>query len=285
MRKFLYAVLGAVVGLTGLALAVPASAAGGPVIVAFGDSLTASGDYIQNLNQQFGTNIINAGVGGNNTVDGKARFQKDVLSKNPDTVIICFGMNDSAKDMQKYVEIESFRNNLRYFIAALKERGVNVILVTPNYIEESQYYTRHNAEVFAPYGGAAAFVDMYCQAVREVAEEQKVWLADVRKECDAYADRCKLLTDGVHCTPLGYSLYSKAIGEQLLDVYRGDVNFDGEVDSLDYLLLKRYILGNSDIPQRHLPFADADRDNTIDSADYLLIKRHILGNYNLHQGK
>lgn len=286
MRKIFTAVLRTILCLAGLTLAVlPASAESKPVIVAFGDSLTAEGEYIKNLNKQFGVNIINAGVGGNNTVDGKARFQQDVLSKNPDTVIICFGMNDSAKDMSKYVEIEAFKNNLRYFVTTLKNRGVNVILVAPNYIEESQYYSRHNAEVFAPYGGAAAFVDGYCQAVREVAEEQKVWLADVRKECDAYADRSKLLRDGVHCTALGYSLYSKAIGEQLVNIYRGDVNFDGEVDSLDYLLLKKHILGNADIPPQNLLFADADKDGVIDSTDYLLVKRHILGNYDLHNEK
>jgi lysophospholipase L1-like esterase len=286
LKKIFSVFLSGIFCFTGLSwAAIPVSANDKPVIIAFGDSLTAEGVYIKNLNNQFGINIINAGVGGNNTVEGKARFQKDVLSKNPDTVIICFGMNDSAKDMAKYVEIEAFKNNLRYFIKTLKDRGVNVILANSTYIEESEYYTRHNKTVFEPYGGAAAFVDLYCQAVREVAAEQKVPLADVRKACDAYTDRTKITTDGVHCTQLGYSLYSKLIGEKLVDIYRGDIDFDGTIDSLDYLLLKKYILGNADIPSQHRVFADVDKDNTIDSLDYLLIKRHILGNYNIQEGK
>lgn len=264
---------------------IPVEAKSDPVIIAFGDSLTEAGDYIKNLNNQFGINIINAGVGGNNTNDAKARFQKDVLSKNPDTVIICFGMNDSARDMAKYVEIETFKNNLRYFITTLKDRKVNVILVTCNYIEESAYYTRHKQSVFEPYGGAAAFVDSYCQAVREVAAEQDVMLADVRKECDAYANRKLITTDGVHCTALGYSLYSKAIGEKLADTYRGDVNFDGKVNAIDYLHLKKYLLGNADIPEKHKVFADSNKDNKINPIDYLLLKRHLLGYYNLQKGK
>ena len=286
MKKIFSAFLSAVFCITGLSVfGLPVSATGGPVIIAFGDSLTAAGVYIKNLNNQFGTNIINAGVGGNNTVEGKARFQKDVLSKNPDTVIICFGMNDSAKDMAKYVEIEAFKDNLRYFITTLKDRGVHVILANSNYIEESKYYTRHDKTVFEPYGGAAAFVDLYCQAVREVAAEQKVPLADVRKACDAYTDRNRITTDGVHCTDFGYSLYSKAIGEKLADIYRGDVNLDGKVDSIDYLLLKKYLLKNADISAQHRVFADANKDNKLDAIDYMLIKRHILRNYNIQEGK
>jgi lysophospholipase L1-like esterase len=122
MKKVFSAFLAGMLCFTGLTVAgFAVSAKSDPLIIAFGDSLTAAGEYIKNLNNQFGINIINAGVGGNNTVDGKARFQRDVLSKNPDTVIICFGMNDSARDMAKYVEMEAFKNNLRYFITTLRK--------------------------------------------------------------------------------------------------------------------------------------------------------------------
>ena len=43
--------------------------------------------------------IINAGIGGHNTENARARLQKDVLSKNPDVVIIQFGINDAAIDV------------------------------------------------------------------------------------------------------------------------------------------------------------------------------------------
>jgi lysophospholipase L1-like esterase len=286
MKKIFSALLSVVFCFTGMAMVcVPVSAQSGPVIIAFGDSLTAAGVFVKNLNNQYGMNIINAGVGGNNTNDGRARFQNDVLSKNPNVVIICFGMNDSALDMAKHVEIETFKDNLRYFITTLKDKGVTVILSNSNYIEETKYYTRHDKTVFEPYGGAAAYVDLYCQAVRDVAAEQKVYFTDVRKACDAYADRNLITTDGVHCTELGYSLYSNLMGKCLTNIYLGDANFDGQVDSIDYLFIKKHILGNADIPQTHRSFADANGDSSIDSIDYLLVKRHILGTYNLQDGK
>lgn len=257
------------------------AASSSPVIVAFGDSLTAAGVWVNNINSKYGLNIINKGVGGNNTKDGIARFNNDVLSLNPDVVIICFGMNDSAKDMAKYVPIETFKDNLRNFITTLKARDCEVILATSNYIEESLYYTRHDKNVFASVGGAAAFVDTYCQAVREIAQEQNVRLADVRKACDSYPNKMSVVTDGVHCTQLGYSLYSDLIGKQLVNTFLGDINLDGRINSADFLLVKRHFLGTYTIPSNRIEFADINKDAKINATDFLLIKRHFLGTYDI----
>lgn len=286
MKRSFSIILSLVLCFTGMSFSASAvsAAENTPVVVAFGDSLTAAGVFVNTLKTKFGFNIINAGVGGNNTNDAKLRFNSDVLSKNPDIVIICFGMNDSALDMAKYVEMETFKNNLRYFITTLKDRGVKIILCNSSYIEESKYYTRHDKTVFEPYGGAAAFVDSYCQAVRELAIEQEVYFADVRAACDAYTNRLSIVTDGVHCTTLGYSLYSKLIGEQLTSIYLGDVNLDGEINGTDYLMIKRNFMGTYEIPETRFSFADVNGDSEISANDYVMIKRHFLGTYNIHGG-
>jgi len=283
MKKIFSAFLSISLCLTGMSFAaVDVSASETkPVIIAFGDSLTAAGVWVNNLNIKFGLDIINKGIGGNNTNDAKARFNTDVLSKNPDIVIICFGMNDSAKDMTKHVEINTYKNNLRYFINSLKDKGTKVILSTPNYIDETKYYTRHDSEVFASAGGAQAYIDTYCQVIRDIAEEQDVYLVDVREACKAYTDRNLLLTDGVHCTNLGYSIYSNLIGEQLTDIYLGDINLDGKITSTDYLMLKRHFLGTYVIPQTKITFADINGDGSIKSSDYLMLKRYFLGTLNI----
>ncbi|HBR31313.1 MAG: GDSL-type esterase/lipase family protein [Eubacteriales bacterium] len=261
-----------------------ASAAGdGPIIVAFGDSLTAAGVFVNTLRNEYGLNIINAGVGGNNTNDARARFNRDVLSNNPDVVLIGFGMNDSARDMAKYVDIESFRNNLRYFCTTLKDKGIKVVLFTSNYIEENKYYTRHDRKAFEPYGGAAAFVDTYYQAVRDVAKEQSVYLADVRALCDGFSNRILIVTDGVHCTELGYSLYSSAIGEEIKKIFLGDANLDGSVTAADYYIIKRNFLGTYEIPLVKKRYADVNGDGQINASDYIKVKRHFLGTYDLNE--
>lgn len=286
MKKSFSVLLSLILCLSGASIsaATVTAAESGPVVVAFGDSLTAAGVFVNSLKSEFGFNIMNAGVGGNNTNDARARFNTDVLAKNPDLVIICFGMNDSALDMAKYVQMETFKNNLRYFITTLKERGANIILCNSNYIEESLYYTRHDKAVFDPFGGAAAFVDTYCQAVREIAAEQEVLLADVRAACSDYNNRLSIVTDGVHCTTLGYSLYTKMIGEQITNLYLGDVNLDGAINSIDYLMIKRNFLGTYIIPETKIPFADVSGDGEIKANDYLMIKRHFLGTYDIHGG-
>lgn len=259
-----------------------AAAAGNPVVVAFGDSLTAAGVWVNTLKTQTGLNIINAGVGGNNSQDGRARFGSDVLNKNPDLVIICFGMNDSAKDMAKHVSPAAFKANLEYFVTALKSKGIKIILATPSYIEEEMYYTRHDRAVFESVGGAAAYVDYYCSIIREVASEQGVLLADVREACDEYEDRTKILSDGVHATALGYSLYSDRIGAQIKKLYRGDADLDGSISSFDYLMIKRHFLGSYTLDGSGLYFADVNGDGEISSFDYLAVKRHFLGSYDLN---
>lgn len=63
------------------------------------------------------------------------------------------------------------------------------------------------------------------------------------------------------------------------DVRPGDINDDGRVDSLDYVLLRRYILGiNSEFDSETGKLAaDINQDGFIDSLDYILLRRILMG--------
>lgn len=61
----------------------------------------------------------------------------------------------------------------------------------------------------------------------------------------------------------------------------GDVDGDGLIDSIDYLLLKRHVLGTFHLTAEQQVFADVNRDGLIDSVDYLLVKRHALGTFKI----
>ena len=58
---------------------------------------------------------------------------------------------------------------------------------------------------------------------------------------------------------------------------KGDTDGNGKIDSTDYILIKRNILGISVLQNEYFKAADADGNNKLDSTDYIIVKRHILG--------
>ena len=114
-----------------------------PVIVAFGDSLTAGfgadvgdsyPDYLEkDLNAKgFHYQVINQGISGNTTKDGVDRLQ-DALEVKPVLVIVAFGGNDGLRGLP----IATTRDNLDHIVATLQQAGVKVVLggitLPPNY--------------------------------------------------------------------------------------------------------------------------------------------------------
>ena len=155
-------------------------------VIAFGDSLTALGNptYVGYLSDLLGIEVINAGVGGNMTSHGKARFQKDVLDKNPDVVLLCFGMNDQACSLpsgQSWTSIETYRIDMSYFITELQKIGCDVILITPNPVcDETGYYVPPAEGTYTyNYEGS---LDKFCTVMRELAVEYGCTLVDMNQE-------------------------------------------------------------------------------------------------------
>ena len=60
---------------------------------------------------------------------------------------------------------------------------------------------------------------------------------------------------------------------------KGDINGDGKLTSVDYAMLKRYILGTYTLTKEQLERADITGDGHITSKDYAMLKRIILGTY------
>ena len=114
-----------------------------PVIVAFGDSLTAGygtdagnsyPDYLEHdLNAKgLHYHVVNAGISGNTTKDGVERLD-DVLAMKPAVVIVAFGGNDGLRGLP----IESTRKNLDQIVSTLQRAGIKIVLggitLPPNY--------------------------------------------------------------------------------------------------------------------------------------------------------
>lgn len=105
-----------------------------PVIVCFGDSLTAGygadpghsyPDDLQNLLDARGYHyrVINKGISGNTTKDGVARLNS-VLAAHPAIVVVEFGGNDGLRGLP----VTATRANLDKIISTLQDAGVKVAL-------------------------------------------------------------------------------------------------------------------------------------------------------------
>ena len=61
--------------------------------------------------------------------------------------------------------------------------------------------------------------------------------------------------------------------------FRGDADVDGDVDAVDYMLLKRHILHTFKLTGVGALCADANGDGAVNASDYMLVKRHVLGTF------
>ncbi|MBQ4316625.1 MAG: hypothetical protein IJC20_00100 [Clostridia bacterium] len=249
------------------------------VVVSFGDSITAADKWQTHLEQYFGMTIINAGVSGDSTNSAMPRFESAVLNRNPDVVFISLGTNDSAIDMAKYVPIETYKANLTYFIDECEKIGAKVIVNIPPPVVDELYLTRHDAELFEPYGGPNGLVSLYAQAARDVATEQGVFYADLNAAFKATSDFTVYFPDGVHPSDTGYKLYADTVAPVFQKLWLGDVNLDSKVDQIDYLFVKRSCFKTVSLTNEEILRADINGDHTIDHIDYLLVKRICFGTY------
>ncbi len=105
-----------------------------PIILAFGDSLTAGSGlpagsgYPEMLQKEldgrgYAYRVVNAGVGGDTTGGGLARLKRAIELK-PEIVILELGGNDGLRG----VPVDVMSSNLDEMIRAFKESGARVVL-------------------------------------------------------------------------------------------------------------------------------------------------------------
>lgn len=61
----------------------------------------------------------------------------------------------------------------------------------------------------------------------------------------------------------------------------GDLDGSGVLDTVDYMMLKRNILGTYNLSEIELLAADIDNGGEVEMRDYMMLKRYILGTYNI----
>ncbi|MBR5747035.1 MAG: S-layer homology domain-containing protein [Clostridia bacterium] len=277
-RKFAALLLALLITLPAMCFAQAESGAGAPVLVAYGDSIAAAGTWESEFKTLSGESVINSGVGGDTSANGLARFDSAVKAKNPDVVFIGFGTNDASIDMDRYVPVEQYMENLRTAVDKIVALGAKPVIITPPPIVDEPYFTRHDESKFGQFDGANGLVSVYALAARHVAAEKKVAVADVNKAFSEQ-DYTKLISDGVHPNAQGYKLYAETVLAAYYYAVRGDINLDGKIGTADYAMAKRGYLGTYTIGDLGKPRADVNGNKKLDAADYAMIKRHVLRTY------
>ncbi len=218
-------------------------------IVALGDSTTYGYSVEDNYPRQLArrlrargiqASVINSGVNGDTTDGAQQRFEQDVIQHRPDIVIIQFGLNDQTirlyqrpEEITSYVSQERFAANLRQFIVDLRVRDTKVILMTPNPMCWTPTLERHYPQgpYLDPPRGGNLLLQQYVAAVRRVAQEEKVPLADIFQ---AYVDLENtsghslhelFLDDGVHPNERGYEMNVDRLMQKILQIVEQDSAF------------------------------------------------------------
>ena len=111
--------------------------------------------------------------------EGRWQAIVDKLKKG-DYVFVQFGHNDESKEKgERYTPPEDFRRNLLRFIADVRARNANIVLLTPvmrrKFDKDGNFVDQHPPE--------------YPDAVRNIAKEQNVPLIDMHRKSEAVIKR------------------------------------------------------------------------------------------------
>jgi lysophospholipase L1-like esterase len=152
-------------------------------ILFFGDSITElgvqPGGYISKMQEILtakGVNqnyeLIGAGISGNKIYDLYLRLENDVITKQPDVVVIWVGVNDvwHKQMFGTGTDPVKFQNFYQVIIDKIRAKGAEVVLCTPAVIGEKTDFSN-------PQDGD---LNQYSKLIRELALKNECKLCDFR---------------------------------------------------------------------------------------------------------
>lgn len=142
--------------------------------------------------------VINSGISGQTTADGIGRLQEAVLDHEPDLVTLMYGLNDMTR-----LSPSAFHDNLVRIVEACQAAGAEVLLCTPNAIEETEARPVERLEV-------------YVQVILSLGKELNIPVADVYNDFQALKTQdntafALLLSDPIHPNMDGHKRMAETI--------------------------------------------------------------------------
>ena len=164
--------------------------------------------------------IINAGIGGNTTLDLLNRINEDVINNNPDMVIVMVGTNDMLNS-KKMITYNNYEQNLEKIIKTFKQKKIKVVLCTPPTVDTTYLFERHQRSSYTQPPNIK--LDSINSIIKSLSKKEDVSLIDInskfknmslpRHNFDMYIQNVKNsgVRDGVHPTKKGYTLIAETI--------------------------------------------------------------------------
>lgn len=150
--------------------------------------------------------ITNSGTSGNTSRDLLERFDRDVVSLNPDWVSICIGINDVWRQFDcpamtnTHVYPDEYRENMEKMILSVKDKVKGVFILTPYIMEPLREDMMRKR------------MDEYVEICRELAEKYNCVFVDFQK---MYEDYCNIrhssciAWDRIHPNQIGATLMAR----------------------------------------------------------------------------
>ena len=66
-------------------------------------------------------------------------------------------------------------------------------------------------------------------------------------------------------------------------VIYGDANGDGEVNAIDYVKIRKYIMNTANLSGAYKEASDANKDGSVNAIDYVRIRKYIMGTATITQ--
>ena len=190
-------------------------------VIFFGDSITQAGvhpgGYVKRIDSMARAQgkrnyeFIGAGIGGNKIYDLYLRMEEDVLSKNPNVVVLYIGVNDvwHKASSGTGTDADKFAKFYQAVIDKIKAKNAKIILCTPAVIgEKTDGSNQQDGDLTE-----------YSKIIRGLAQKNSLPLVDLRKAFIDYnnqnnkenKDRGILTTDRVHLNATGNQLVADEI--------------------------------------------------------------------------
>ncbi|QDU27171.1 GDSL-like Lipase/Acylhydrolase [Anatilimnocola aggregata] len=187
----------------------------GDTVVFLGDSITAARTYTKIIENytllrfpQRRIRFYNAGIGGDTAAGSLARLERDVFSRRPTVLTVCFGLNDIGWGLKADDEHKAlYVNSLRTIIDKCQERKIRVFICSGPITAED------------PDKGEAGYLQKMCDEAFVMAKAKGAGTIDVQRPMreiqrrvlkvnQGIADESKHtrlhLADGVHLNDLGH---------------------------------------------------------------------------------
>ena len=180
-------------------------------VVYFGTSVSTGSswvDYVTSYLKTLGkVSAVNSSVGGAGSYAALARFENEVIAKNPDLVFIELSIND----LYRGFEPEDSKKNIEYMIRRLYEKNPYADIVV----------------LFAPNTGTFGKQYESYLAHKEVADHYKIPCVDfgigmfnlVKGSKEEFS---KYLQDSVHPNAEGYKTYAEIVKTALKELFTND---------------------------------------------------------------